>query len=144
MTVAAVLSDKGREIATIAADATLSAAAADLARLKIGALIVVDGGGAVAGVLSERDIVTCLATHGDSQLGERKVSDAMTAPAITVDPRTPVLSALALMTARRIRHLPVLQDGRLVGLVSIGDLVKYRIDHIEREAEAMRAYIQSA
>lgn len=144
MTIAAVLSGKGREIATITKDATLGEAAALLSRHKIGALVVVDGDSAVAGVLSERDIVGCLAQHGDSELGARSVADAMTAPAITVEPTTPVLTALALMTKRRIRHLPVLQGGQLAGIVSIGDLVKYRIEHIEREAEAMRAYIQSA
>lgn len=144
MTIAAVLSGKGRDIATVAQDATLGEAAALLAQRKIGALVVVEADGQVAGVLSERDIIGCLAEHGDIRLGERKVGDAMTAPAITVEPSTPVLTALALMTARRIRHLPVLQDGRLAGIVSIGDLVKYRIEHIEREAEAMRSYIQSA
>ena len=144
MSIAAVLSDKGREVATITQEASLAQAAAELTRNKIGALVVVDDGGGVTGVLSERDIVACLAAHGDQQLGERRVAQAMTAPAITVQPSTPVLTALALMTARRIRHLPVEQDGRLAGIVSIGDLVKYRIDHIEREAEAMRSYIQSA
>lgn len=142
MTIAAVLSNKGREVATIARDATLREAAAELASRNIGALVVLDESGEVAGVLSERDIITCLAAHGDSHLLDRPVSEAMTAPAITVLPAHPVLSALALMTARRIRHLPVLQGGRLVGLVSIGDLVKHRIEHIEREAEAMRIYIQ--
>ena len=144
MTIAAVLSSKGREVATIRKDARLGEAATELTRRKIGALVVVDEAGGIAGVLSERDIVTCLAEHGDSDLLERPVSQAMTAPAITVLPTDMVLSALALMTARRIRHLPVLQGGRLAGLVSIGDLVKFRIEHIEREAEAMRSYIQSA
>ena len=144
MTIAVVLSEKGREIATISRQATLGEAAETLFRDHIGALVVVEDDGQVAGVLSERDIVGCLAQYGDSQLGERRVADAMTAPAITVLPTPPVLTALALMTARRIRHLPVMHDGRLTGIVSIGDLVKYRIDHIEREAEAMRAYIQSA
>ena len=144
MTIAAVLSNKGREVATIPLGATLGQAAAELAKRRIGALVVLDGLGGVAGVLSERDIVACLAAHGDSGLLERPVSEAMTAPAITVLPSDMVMSALALMTARRIRHLPVLQDGRLAGLVSIGDLVKYRIEHIEREAEAMRSYIQGS
>lgn len=143
MTIAAVLSGKGRDVATIARSATLGDAAAELARRNIGALVVVDEAGEVAGVLSERDLVACLAEHGDSDLLGRPVAEAMTAPAVTVLPSTPVLSALALMTAKRIRHLPVLQNGRLTGLVSIGDLVKYRIDHIEQEAEAMRSYIQS-
>lgn len=144
MTIAAVLSSKGPEVATIASSATLGEAAAELTRNRIGALVVVGGGSEVVGVLSERDIVACLSAHGDSELGKRRVADAMTAPAITVEPETKVLSALALMTARRIRHLPVLRNGQLAGIVSIGDLVKYRIDRIEREAEAMRAYIQTA
>jgi CBS domain-containing protein len=144
MTIAAVLSSKGPDVATITRDATLGDAAAELSRLKIGALVVVGGNGEVEGVLSERDIVSCLAVHGDEQLGKRRVEDAMTAPAITVEPGSPVLSALALMTKRRIRHLPVVEGGRLAGIVSIGDLVKHRIDRIEREAEAMRTYIQSA
>ena len=144
MTIAAVLSDKGRDVATIPRAATLGQAATELSRHKIGALIVVEESGEVAGVLSERDIVACFARHGDMQLGERSVADAMTAPAITVEHKTPVLRALAMMTARRIRHLPVLEEGRLAGIVSIGDLVKYRIERIEREAEAMRSYIQSA
>ena len=144
MTIAAVLSSKGIEVATISRNATLSEAASDLSRNKIGALVVVGGEGKVDGVLSERDIVSCLAAHGDEQLGRRRVEDAMTAPAITVAPDSDVLAALALMTARRIRHLPVLSQGRLAGIVSIGDLVKWRIDRIEREAEAMRTYIQTA
>lgn len=144
MTIAAVLSIKGPEVATITGNATLGEAATELTRHRIGALVVVGATGEVTGVLSERDIVACLAAHGDEELSKRRVEDAMTAPAISVAPDSKVLSALALMTARRIRHLPVLKDGQLVGIVSIGDLVKYRIDRIEREAEAMRAYIQTA
>jgi CBS domain-containing protein len=144
MTIAAVLLNKGRDVATIVQTSTLGQAAAELTQHKIGALVVVGESGEVTGVLSERDIVACLAAHGDSQLGERSVADAMTSPAITVLGSTPVLTALALMTARRIRHLPVLDDGRLAGIVSIGDLVKFRMDDIERQAEAMRAYIQQA
>jgi CBS domain-containing protein len=144
MTIAAVLSSKGPQVATILRTATLGKAAAELTRHRIGALVVVDGAGEIAGVLSERDIVACLSVHGDADLGQRSVADAMTAPAITVGPSAPVLTALAVMTTRRIRHLPVLRGGKLVGIVSIGDLVKYRIDRIEREAEEMRTYIQSA
>lgn len=142
MNVATVLSGKGREVATVPVTATLRDVVAELARRNIGALVVVDGE-SVAGVISERDLVSCLNEQGESLL-ERGVAEVMTAPAITVEPGTPVLTALALITARRVRHLPVVVNGRLEGLVSIGDLVKYRIDHIEREAEAMRAYIQSA
>lgn len=141
MTVAAVLAGKGSEVATIEAGAPLRSAVAELARRNIGALVVTSGHEQVAGVISERDLVTCLERHG-AELLDRAVSEAMTAPAITVEPRTPVLSALALMTQKRIRHLPVVENQRLTGLVSIGDLVKYRIEHIEQEAAAMRAYIQ--
>jgi len=143
MTIAAVLSHKGREVATISRSASLGDAAGELARHHIGALVVIDEDGSVAGVISERDLVTCLAEHGDDDLLKRPVAAAMTAPAVTVLPSTQVLTALAMMTARRIRHLPVLQEGRLTGIVSIGDLVKYRIEHIEHEAESMRSYIQS-
>lgn len=143
MTIAAVLAGKGSEVATIGADAPLREAVAELARRNIGALVVTDGDGEVVGVVSERDLVACLERHGGDLL-ERPVSEAMTAPAITVDPKTPVISALALITRKRIRHLPVVVGGRLVGVVSIGDLVKYRIEMIEGEAEAMRAYIQGA
>ncbi len=142
MTIAMVLSNKGREVATIPASATLREAVAQLAERNIGALVVTDGD-AVRGIVSERDLVACLHRQGEALL-DRSVSEAMSAPAITVTPDTSVLSALALITARRVRHLPVVVGGRLQGIVSIGDLVKYRIEHIEREAEAMRAYIQSA
>ncbi|WP_205480031.1 CBS domain-containing protein [Sphingomonas arenae] len=143
MTVAAVLAGKGSDVAAIRADASLREAISELASRNIGALVVTDAGGGVAGVISERDLVTCLDRHGGDLL-DRPVSEAMSAPAITVDPQTPVLSALALITQKRIRHLPVMSGGQLAGVVSIGDLVKYRIEHIEREAEAMRTYIQSA
>lgn len=142
MTIEAILADKGSEVATIGADATLADVVARLGENRIGALPVVDGE-RVAGIISERDIIYCLRQHG-AQVLEWAVSRVMTSPAVTVEPKTPVLSALAMMTQRRIRHLPVLEGGRLCGIVSIGDLVKQRIDRVEREAEAMRSYIQSA
>jgi CBS domain-containing protein len=97
----------------------------------------------VAGIFSERDVIGHLATHGAAAL-DMTVGQVMTAPPITVDPRTEVLAALSLMTRRRVRHLPVHDGGRIIAFVSIGDLVKYRIDRIEAEAEAMREYIQTA
>lgn len=142
MTIAAVLGTKGGEVATIDADATLCEAAAELARRRIGALLVTEGG-RIAGIISERDLIGCMAEH-QSELLERRVAEAMTVDVLTVEPETPVLAALALMTNRRVRHLPVTEDGALVGIVSIGDLVKYRMGRIEAEAEAMRAYIQNA
>lgn len=142
MTIAAILSAKGTDVATIASDAPLSAAVDELGSRKIGALLVIDAG-EVKGIMSERDIIYCLREHG-AQILDWPVSRAMSAPAIVVTPETEVLMAMALMTQQRIRHLPVIDQGQLMGIVSIGDLVKYRIDRIEREAEAMRAYIQSA
>ncbi|WP_294171895.1 CBS domain-containing protein [uncultured Sphingomonas sp.] len=141
MTIAAVLGHKGREVATVEPGASLQAAAAELARRRIGALLVMEGG-QIAGILSERDIIGCLAAHG-ADLTHRMVGDAMTADVITVEPSLPVLAALALITRRRVRHLPVVDGGALVGIVSIGDLVKFRMERIEAEADAMRAYIQN-
>ncbi len=142
MTIAAILANKGCEVATISADAPLSEAVAELGERRIGALLVVDGG-EVSGIVSERDLIYCLREHG-AQILDWAVSRAMSSPAIFVAPETEVLAAMALMTQQRIRHLPVIEGGELKGIVSIGDLVKYRIDRIESEAEAMRAYIQSA
>ena len=142
MTIAAILKTKGAEVVSLPPSATVAGAVALLAEKRIGALPVVEGD-AVVGVFSERDVVYCLAAKGAAAL-ELSVGEVMTAPARTVSPNEPVLGALSLMTRRRIRHLPVIDGGRLVGFVSIGDLVKHRIDHIEREAEAMRSYIQSA
>ena len=142
MTISAILAAKGTEVATIASDAPMSDAVAELGDRRIGALLVIDAG-EVKGIVSERDVVYCLREHG-SQILDWPVSRVMTAPAIVIAPDTEVLSAMALMTQQRIRHLPVIDQGQLKGIVSIGDLVKHRIDRIEREAEAMRAYIQSA
>ena len=142
MTISAILASKGTEVATIASDEPLSSAVAELGGRKIGALLVIDGG-EVKGIISERDLIYCLREHG-AQILDWPVSRAMSAPVTHVAPETEVLHAMAVMTQQRIRHLPVIANGELQGIVSIGDLVKYRIDRIEREAEAMRAYIQSA
>jgi CBS domain-containing protein len=141
--IGAVLASKGSEVATIAASASLSEAAAELTSRRIGALVVIGGSGTIEGIISERDLVQCLAAHGRG-VTEQTVSQAMTADVITAARDLPVLTALALMTQRRVRHLPVVEGGQLKGIVSIGDLVKHRMDRMEAEAEAMRAYIQSA
>ncbi|WP_423141366.1 CBS domain-containing protein [Parablastomonas sp. CN1-191] len=113
-----------------------------LSRERIGAMPVM-ADGRVAGIFSERDLLHCIAREGAEVL-DRTVDEVMTAPAITVTRQTPVLEALSLMTRRRVRHLPVIEAEALVGFVSIGDLVKHRMDHIQHEAETMRSYIQSA
>ena len=100
-------------------------------------------GDSLAGMFSERDVIYRLHEFGPGILNE-SVARIMTAPPVTVQPETSVMTALALMTQRRIRHLPVMLEGRMVGMVSIGDLVKYRIEKVESEAAAMRDYIQMA
>jgi CBS domain-containing protein len=141
MTIAAVLGSKGRNVETIGADASLSEAVQRLGEKRIGALPVVEQG-TIVGIMSERDVIYCLRDHGAEVL-DWPVSRVMSSPAITAEPSMDVLTALALMTQRRIRHLPVVEGGAIRGIVSIGDLVKHRMDRIEAEAEAMREYIQS-
>lgn len=142
MTVAKILQDKGHDVVQVGPDDSLLSAVQLLAEQRIGCVPVVEEG-AVVGVFSERDLVYRAAQLGSAAF-DLKVRDAMTAPAITIDDETPVIHGLSLMTKRRIRHLPVVKGGRLVGLVSIGDLVKYRIDRIESEAASLRDYIQTA
>jgi CBS domain-containing protein len=141
MTIAAVLQEKGSAIETIAAGTTLFDAVRRLGEKRIGALPVVEDG-RIVGMISERDVIYSLRDHGRAAL-DRPVGQVMSSPAITVDSQTDILSALALITERRIRHLPVVDGGKIRGIVSIGDLVKYRMERIEAEAEAMRVYIQT-
>lgn len=141
MTIAAILVNKGSEVLTVECDTLVRDAVALLAERKIGAVPVLKAGG-VAGIMSERDVIYCLQTVGADVL-DFTVERIMTAPAITVTPGTEIMSALSLMTRRRIRHLPVVEGEALIGLVSIGDLVKFRMDKIEAEAAAMLSYIQS-
>ena len=142
MTIRAILRSKGDQVLSIRSEATVADAVALLAEKRIGALPVIDDG-KVEGIFSERDVLYGLSREGAGILSQ-KVADVMISPAITVEPDSPVLTALSMMTRRRIRHLPVVESGSVVGFVSIGDLVKYRIDKIEAEAAAMRDYIQSA
>jgi CBS domain-containing protein len=142
MTIAAILQNKGAEVLSVQAAAPVREAVELLAVRRIGALPVLRGE-SVAGIMSERDVIYCLKSDGAAVL-DWPVEKIMTAPAITVTRDQQVLGALSLMTRRRIRHLPVVEGERLIGIVSIGDLVKYRMDAIEREAEQMLAYIQSA
>ena len=142
MTIARLIAGRSSPIISIESNAPVREAVALLAEKRIGALPVMQAG-SIVGIFSERDVVYGLARQGAAML-DGPVGAAMTAPVITVDPATEVLSALALMTRRRIRHLPVVQGGAMVGFISIGDLVKHRIERIESEAQAMRSYIQSA
>lgn len=139
MTIKGILQNKSQDIISIDSSSLVSDAVALLAEKRIGALPVFEKG-RVVGVFSERDVIYCLASDGPASMG-KTVSEVMTAPAVTVEKSMPVLSALSLMTRRRIRHLPVEEEGNLIGFVSIGDLVKYRIERIEAEASALRDYI---
>lgn len=142
MTIGRIIGGRSREVISCQAATPVREAVNILSQMRIGALPVLEGG-SVAGIFSERDVIRQLETNGPAML-DRTVGEVMTAPAITVTAETTVLEALALMTRRRIRHLPVVEGSRIVDFVSIGDLVKYRIDHIQSEAEALKAYIQSA
>jgi CBS domain-containing protein len=142
MTIARILASRTAPVITCDSGCTVSDAIDLLAGHRIGALPVVEGG-AVIGIFSERDVIHLLREHGSAALS-LDVRDVMTTPAVTVDTETETLEALSLMTERRIRHLPVIEGGRMTGFVSIGDLVKYRIEKIQSEAEAMRNYIQTA
>lgn len=143
MTIAKLIAGRSGEVWSCHAEDCVADAVEVLAKKRIGALPVEDAGTAVAGIFSERDVLYCLQAHGADAL-RMKVRDVMTAPVISVAPGDSVLQALSLMTRRRIRHLPVVENGRMVAFISIGDLVKHRLDSIEAEAEAMRSYIQSA
>ena len=142
MTIAAILQNKGADVVQVGSGETVRAVVALLADRRIGCVPVVDGG-KVVGIFSERDVVRQIASRGAAIL-EAPISEVMTSPAYTVEPGMSVLTALSLMTQRRMRHLPVCEDDRMIGFISIGDLVKYRIDRIEAEAAALRDYIQSA
>lgn len=140
MTLRTIITARDGSIISITADQKVADAVKLLDTHRIGAVPVIDNG-EIVGIFSERDVIHCLAAKGSAALDET-VSSAMTSPPIVVEPDLSVLTALSLMTRRRIRHLPVVENGVTVGFVSIGDLVKYRIDHIESEASAMRNYIQ--
>lgn len=142
MTIATVLGNKGSDVETIAASATVGEVIERLGAKRIGALPVLDGR-AVSGIISERDIIYCLRDHGAEVL-EWTVERIMTQPAVTIDQTMGIEEAMELMTRRRIRHLPVVENNELIGIVSIGDLVKDKIERVEAEAEAMRDYIRTA
>jgi CBS domain-containing protein len=142
MLIAHVLRDKGAAVFTLTSDVTLESAARELHTRKVGALVVLDDAGAVVGVLSERDVVREVARRGEKALGDR-VSAAMSRSVITAHGQETIDEGLARMTDRRVRHLPVVEDGRLLGIISIGDLVKHKIAAAEAESAAMQAYISA-
>jgi CBS domain-containing protein len=143
MTVKAILSQKGNDVLTIDPAATLAAAAKLLAERRIGAVLVTGVDGRLSGILSERDIVRVLAELGADVLNER-VDRVMTRKVVTCTEAETIAAIMERMTAGKFRHLPVVDQGRLVGVVSIGDVVKYRLHEIETESQALREYILTA
>ena len=143
MNVENILKRKGTEVATIAPGATVAEALARLKEHNVGALIVSADRRTVAGILSERDIVRRLADDG-AKLLDSPVSTVMTKNVHTCRPDDSIAELMTQMTVRRIRHLPVVVSGRLVGIVSIGDVVKDRVEEVEQEAQALREYITQA
>ncbi|TRD11344.1 CBS domain-containing protein [Erythrobacter insulae] len=143
MTIAKIIAGRSAsDIVSCDVTTLVSEAVTILAGQRIGALPVMRGG-SVAGIISERDVIYRLAEQGADCLN-MPVEAIMTSPAITIEPSTRIDDAMALMTKRRFRHFPVVEDGALVAFISIGDLVKDKIDAVEQEAEAIRNYIQTA
>jgi CBS domain-containing protein len=143
MTVKAILSLKGGGVATIEPTASLATAAEMLAERRIGALVVMDSANRLAGILSERDIVRALAERGAAALDER-LDQAMTRSIVTCTEAMTVSEVMKRMTAGKFRHVPVVEFGRLVGIVSIGDVVKYRLATMQHETQSMREYVLAA
>lgn len=137
MKISDILSHKGSEIVAILPSETLAAAAKKLAQHRIGALIVRDRLGRLAGMLSERDIVSAMAQHGEAALA-MTVNDAMTPDVVTCRPSDTVREIMALITVRRVRHIPVCEGDKLLGIVSIGDVLKSRLDEKELELNMLR------
>ncbi len=140
MKIASILAQKGTEVITTGPDVSLADAAKLLSNRRIGAVIVTDPPGQVVGILSERDIVRTLAARREDWM-RLKVADAMTRNVITCAPEDSIVGLMALMTERRFRHVPVKNGDRLLGIVTLGDVVKCRVDEVEREAASMREYI---
>jgi CBS domain-containing protein len=143
MTVKAIVSNKGREVVSIEPTATLASAVDLLSARRIGAVVVLDGDKNVIGILSERDIVSALAERGAGALQE-PVENVMTRKVVTCTEADTVGSLMESMTGGKFRHLPVVERGRVVGIVSIGDVVKYRLHEMETESQALREYIRTA
>ena len=140
MYVETILKTKGRRVATVPPGETVAGAASRMKQDKIGALVVSDDGLAVLGIISERDIARAVAEHG-AGLGAMRVEELMTRSVVTCTPADSIAEIMSVMTERRFRHLPVVEDGVMCGLVSIGDVVKHRLEEVEREAVALRGYI---
>jgi CBS domain-containing protein len=142
MTVARIINEKGRDVVTIAPDTSVAEIAAILSEKRIGAVLVMEEG-AIRGIVSERDLVRALARYG-SEAMRKLASECMTERVIICRPEDTVNDVMEKMTSGRFRHLPVVENGKLAGIVSIGDVVKRRIEDVQREADQIREYIATA
>ena len=140
MRISDVLARKGSLVATVRPTTTVNGALDKLAEQNIGALIVTEADGEIVGIISERDIVRALPQRGPEVLNA-EVREIMTSPLVTATPHTDVVDAMRSMTDKRVRHLPVLDDDELVGIVSIGDIVKNRIDELQAATDQLTHYI---
>ncbi len=140
MTVAAILKTKGYDIAAVAPTAIMTDIARELSTRKIGAILVRDSAGQMLGIVSERDISRCIATQGAAGL-TKTAAQLMTTALFTVTPQTTIAQAMVLMTDSRVRHLPVLDNGALTGVISIGDVVKARLSEQESDLDTLKAYV---
>jgi CBS domain-containing protein len=143
MTVKAIVSRKGSDVVTIEPTVDLAAAVKLMSERHIGAVVIIDGDRRVAGILSERDIVRALARRGPAVLGET-VEAVMTRKVVTCALGDTVGAIMGHMTSGKFRHLPVVEEGRLAAIISIGDVVKHRLEEVERESDALREYIATA
>lgn len=143
MQVATILARKGTMVHTVPETGTLAEAVALLRRHRIGALVVTDAGGDIVGILSERDVVYALAAHRRDGALELGIDTAMTRRVLTCTRDTPIAEVMETMTHARVRHMPVAENGELIGIVSIGDVVKRKIEEVEEEATELKRYIAS-
>lgn len=140
MFVSDILSQKGGLVFTVSPGTTVAQVAQHLTTRRIGSVLVMDGTNTIAGIVSERDLVRAMARHGGDAL-DLEVRQVMTREVVTCHPDDPIERVMGLMTAGRFRHLPVEDRGELIGLISIGDVVKARLEETQHEAEALKAYI---
>ncbi len=143
MLIAQILAGKGSKVIATRPDATIAKVAGVLKQKRIGALVVTDADGRLCGIISERDLARGLADHGAALL-EMKVAQLMTADVVTCAPDDGLETLMQTMTERRFRHLPVVRDGELIGIISIGDVVKHRLQELEAETHMLHDYIHGA
>ena len=140
MLIAQILAGKGREVVSTRPDATIAEVAGLLKAKRIGAVVVTDDKGKLCGIISERDLARGLADHGANLL-QMRVGELMTPDVVTCSPEDGIGQLMQTMTERRFRHLPVVQDGEMVGIISIGDVVKHRLQELEHETSMLHDYI---